>query len=52
MKYLFDTDHLSILQRRSGDADANLSARIARHRLSDFAWRSSTEDSVMGTLQW
>lgn len=37
MKYLFDTDHLSILQRQTGDAYINMSARIALHSLSDFA---------------
>ena len=37
MKYLFDTDHLSILQRRTGDAYVNLLARIGQHSLSDFA---------------
>jgi tRNA(fMet)-specific endonuclease VapC len=36
MRFLFDTDHLSILQRQTGDAYTNLSARIALHSLSDF----------------
>lgn len=37
MRYLFDTDHLSILQRQAGEDFVNLSARIAQHPLSDFA---------------
>jgi tRNA(fMet)-specific endonuclease VapC len=36
MRFLFDTDHLSILQRQTGDAYTNLSARIALYSLSDF----------------
>ena len=37
MRYLFDTDHLSILQRRTGVSYDNLSAQVAQHPLSDFA---------------
>jgi tRNA(fMet)-specific endonuclease VapC len=37
MKYLLDTDHLSILQRQAGLDYTNLSTRMARHPLSDFA---------------
>jgi tRNA(fMet)-specific endonuclease VapC len=37
MKYLFDTDHLSILQRRTGYAYVNLLARISQQSLSEFA---------------
>jgi tRNA(fMet)-specific endonuclease VapC len=37
MRYLFDTDHLSILQRRTGVSYGNLSAQVAQHPLSDFA---------------
>lgn len=37
MKYLFDTDHLSILQRQTGLSYNNLSIRIARCQPSDFA---------------
>lgn len=37
MKYLLDTDHLSVLQRKAGDDYSNLSTRIAHHSLSDFA---------------
>lgn len=36
MKYLLDTDHLSILQRQSGQDYTTLSTRIAQHPLSDF----------------
>jgi len=37
MRYLLDTDHLSILQRQSGENYNNLVARMARYPLSDFA---------------
>ena len=37
MKYLLDTDHLSILQRQSGGDYHNLVARMAQYPLSDFA---------------
>lgn len=37
IRYLFDTDHLSILQRRTGVSYTNLSAQVAKHPLSDFA---------------
>ncbi len=42
MKYLLDTDHLSILQRQSGQDYINISARMAQHPLSDFAVSSVT----------
>ncbi|MDB9509823.1 type II toxin-antitoxin system VapC family toxin [Kamptonema animale CS-326] len=37
MKYLLDTDHLSILQRQTGKDYSNLSTRMAQYPLSDFA---------------
>ncbi len=37
MKYLLDTDHLSILQRQTGKDYSNLSTRMAHYPLSDFA---------------
>lgn len=37
MKFLLDTDHLSILQKQSGPEYAALSARMALHPLADFA---------------
>ncbi|MEM7581048.1 MAG: type II toxin-antitoxin system VapC family toxin [Mastigocoleus sp.] len=37
MKYLLDTDHLSILQRQSGQDFINLSNRMSDYPLSDFA---------------
>ncbi|MCC5638566.1 type II toxin-antitoxin system VapC family toxin [Nostoc sp. CHAB 5844] len=37
MRYLLDTDHLSILQRQAGQDYINLSTRIAHYPLSDFA---------------
>lgn len=38
MRFLLDTDHISILQRRSGNEFAVLSARIAGHPLTDLAF--------------
>jgi tRNA(fMet)-specific endonuclease VapC len=38
VKFLLDTDHISILQRPSGPEFAALSARIAQHAVSDFAF--------------
>ncbi len=37
MKYLLDTDHLSILQRQTGEAYRNLSMRMASVPITDFA---------------
>jgi len=37
MRYLLDTDHLSILQRQSGENYDNLRSRMAQYPLSDFA---------------
>jgi hypothetical protein len=37
MRYLLDTDHLSILQRQTGQDYNNLSTRMAHYPLSDFA---------------
>ncbi|MGK7888677.1 MAG: hypothetical protein AB4042_05040 [Leptolyngbyaceae cyanobacterium] len=37
MKYLLDTDHLSILQRQPGEAYRNLSRRMASVPITDFA---------------
>jgi tRNA(fMet)-specific endonuclease VapC len=37
MKYLLDTDHLSILQRQVGKDYANLSTRMTHYPRSDFA---------------
>lgn len=37
MKYLLDTDHLSVLQRQTGKDYTNLSTRMAHYPLSDFA---------------
>ena len=36
MKYLLDTDHISVLQQQSGTEFAALSARIAQHSMSDL----------------
>jgi tRNA(fMet)-specific endonuclease VapC len=37
LKYLLDTDHLSVLQQQAGSAYAALSARIARQQPADLA---------------
>ena len=37
MKYLLDTDHLSVLQQQSGPAYDALSARVASHPRADLA---------------
>lgn len=50
MRYLLDTDHLSILQRQAGQDYTNLSARMARYPLSDFAVSTVTfHEQVLGT---
>ena len=36
MKYLLDTDHISVLQRQTGSDYATLSARIALHPVADL----------------
>uniref|UniRef100_B8HSR1 Virulence-associated protein VapC homolog n=1 Tax=Cyanothece sp. (strain PCC 7425 / ATCC 29141) TaxID=395961 RepID=B8HSR1_CYAP4 len=46
MKYLLDTDHLSILQRQAGREYTNLAARMAHYSLSDFA--ASTDSRRVG----
>ncbi len=38
MKYLLDTDHISILQRQSGQEYATLSARIRQESRSDLGF--------------
>lgn len=38
MKYLFDTDHISIMQRQSGSEFLALAARIARESPADLAF--------------
>lgn len=38
MKYLFDTDHISFIQRSSSQKYANIAAKIARHSPADFAF--------------
>ncbi len=37
MKYLFDTDHISFLQRGSGSEFTNIMSRMAQYSASDFA---------------
>lgn len=47
MKYLLDTDHLSILQRQAGQDYINLSTPMAQYPLSDFAVSTVTFDEQM-----
>jgi tRNA(fMet)-specific endonuclease VapC len=50
MRYLLDTDHLSILQRQSGKDYSNLSVRMAQHPISDFAVSTVTfHEQVLGS---
>jgi tRNA(fMet)-specific endonuclease VapC len=50
MRYLLDTDHLSILQRQSGKDYSNLSARMAQYPMSDFAVSTVTfHEQVLGS---
>ncbi len=49
MKYLLDTDHLSILQRRIGKDYSNLSIRMARYPISDFVVSTVTfHEQILG----
>ena len=49
MKYLLDTDHLSIIQRRIGKDYSNLSMRMARHPISDFVVSTVTfHEQILG----
>jgi tRNA(fMet)-specific endonuclease VapC len=49
VKYLFDTDHISILQRRSGPEYAVLAARMAQHSPTAFAFAVvSFHEQVLG----
>lgn len=50
MKYLLDTDHLSIFQRQAGQDYTNLSARTAHCLLSDFAVSTVTfHEQMLGS---
>jgi tRNA(fMet)-specific endonuclease VapC len=50
VKYLLDTDHLSILQRQAGQDYINLSTRMARYPLSDFAISTVTfHEQMLGS---
>jgi tRNA(fMet)-specific endonuclease VapC len=49
--YLFDTDHISFLQQRTGPEYAALAARIALHVPTDFASSVvSFHEQVLGAL--
>jgi tRNA(fMet)-specific endonuclease VapC len=49
MKYLLDTDHISLLQRRSGIVYATLLLRISQNPLTDFALSMvSFHEQVLG----
>ncbi|MBW4578583.1 MAG: type II toxin-antitoxin system VapC family toxin [Tildeniella nuda ZEHNDER 1965/U140] len=50
MKYLLDTDHLSMLQRQAGRDFSNLSTRMAHYPLSDFAVSTVTfHEQMLGS---
>jgi tRNA(fMet)-specific endonuclease VapC len=50
VKYLLDTDHLSILQRQTGKDYSNLSTRMVRYPLSDFAISTVTfHEQMLGS---
>jgi tRNA(fMet)-specific endonuclease VapC len=50
MKYLLDTDHLSILQRQAGKDFSHLSTRMVRRPLSDFAVSTITfHEQMLGS---
>lgn len=50
MRYLLDTDRLSILQRQAGQDYSNLSRRMAQYPLSDFAVSIVTfHEQVLGS---
>ena len=49
MKYLFDTDHVSVLQRRAGREFVVLDARVASHSETDLAFSIvSFHEQVLG----
>jgi tRNA(fMet)-specific endonuclease VapC len=49
VKYLLDTDHISILQKQSGQEFTNVAARIAQHPHSDVAFSIvSFHEQVLG----
>jgi tRNA(fMet)-specific endonuclease VapC len=49
VKFLFDTDHIRFLQRRSGPEYAALTARMALHAQADFALSvASFHERVLG----
>jgi tRNA(fMet)-specific endonuclease VapC len=49
VKFLLDTDHISILQRQSGPEYAALAARIAQHQPADLAFSVvSFHEQVLG----
>lgn len=50
MRYLLDTDHLSIIQRQTGQDYINLSARMTQYSLSDFAVSTVTfHEQILGS---
>ena len=49
MKYLFDTDHISVLQLQAGPAYVTLRTRMALHPQSDLALSIvSLHEQVLG----
>jgi tRNA(fMet)-specific endonuclease VapC len=53
VRYLFDTDHISILQRRSGPEYATLAAQVARQAPADMAYSIvSFHEQVLGAQSY
>jgi tRNA(fMet)-specific endonuclease VapC len=49
VRYLFDTDHISFLQRRSGSEHAAVAARVAEHLPAEIAFSVvSFHEQVLG----
>jgi len=46
MKFLLDTDHISILQKQAGPEFAKLMARIAQVQRSDLGFASSVFTTI------
>jgi len=49
MKFLMDTDHISILQRQSGREFINLNRKLGQHQLGDIVLSIvSYHEQIMG----
>ena len=52
MRYLLDTDHLSVLQRQAGKDYSNLSARMDQYPGSDFRVTDRRLDGLKHQHKW